>query len=157
MQLSSPAAVRVVEQLWVQGRSQQAGALNATHFNPAVDFGELTQYRFKGGSLVLCLVQAAEDLGFQDQKGTRPLREVVASPPHRTLQLVAAPLCSHPAPEPGSSFYHCASPFGSSSQGCLSPLALPAAAFRGTLLFPVLFPLCKWKCCSIYTGRGHEC
>lgn len=53
----------------MQGRSQQAGALNATHFNPAVEFGGLTQYRFKGGALVLCSVQAAEDLGFQDQKG----------------------------------------------------------------------------------------
>lgn len=83
MQLSSTVAVGMVEHLRVQGsNSKLTNRSSTTHFNSALEFGVLTQYRFKGGGPgAVVNVGASRQLRIWASRVTRerPQRKVAAS------------------------------------------------------------------------------
>lgn len=87
MQLSSTVAVGMVEHLRVQGRNSKLTNRSSTmHFNSALEFGVLTQYRFKGA---VVNVGASRQLRIWASRVTRerPQRKVAASPSPHDLEV----------------------------------------------------------------------
>lgn len=87
MQLSSTVAVGMVEHLRVQGSNSKLTNRSSTmHFNSALEFEVLTQYRFKGA---VVNVGASRQLRIWASRVTRerPQRKVAASPSPHDLEV----------------------------------------------------------------------